>query len=138
MEEDALDRIEKLERRVYEIERRLEGGTEPALSPPKSTSIREFLISKNPRSDVEKTLVIACYLETLGNVNPFNLNDLRSGFSQAKEPLPSNLSDAVNKNIQKGFIMEAPERKEGFKAWVLTNTGVKRVHAPTEQGGQYV
>jgi hypothetical protein len=37
------------------------------------------------------------------------------------------MNDAVNKNIGRGFFMEAAEKKDSKKAWQLTATGERFV-----------
>src|SRR2546422_518415 len=101
MEEDLVKRVQELERRVST----LEGLTlRPAIPPAgtKPLSIREFVISKGPKTSVDTTLLIGYYLEKFSNVSPFNLDDLNGGFAQAKEPRPSNPSDTVYKNARRG------------------------------------
>lgn len=58
------------------------------------------------------------------------MKDIESGFRAAKEPLPKNINDNINKNISKGHMMEAEQKKDNKLAWVLTNTGEQCV----EQG----
>jgi hypothetical protein len=128
-------RLDELERRVGELERRMIADAVPTNVPSKGLSIREFLLSKNPKTDVDRTLLIGYYVETIGKLGFFNLNDLRGAFAAAKEQLPTNLNDAVNKNIQKGFIMEVANRKEGFKTWVLTSSGERKVESIKVPGG---
>jgi hypothetical protein len=134
LEAEIEARFASLERRVGELEHLVQSTAPRGPVAGKVLSIREFMISKNPKTDVDRTLVVGYYLETHGNISPFNLGDLRGAFAQAKEQLPVNLSDAVNKNIQKGLVMEVPNGKDGFKAWVLTNSGEKQV-ASKERGG---
>lgn len=132
---DVESRVSELERRLTEVERILGEEAHPANQQSKRLSIREFLISKGPKTDLDRALLIGYYLENFGNKAPFNLNDLREAFAGAKEPLPSNLSDTVNKNIQKGLVMEVPGRKDGFKSWVLTNSGEAKVASFQSSGG---
>ena len=40
--------------------------------------------------------------------------------------MPANINDAVNKNIEKGYIMDA-KKKDSKKAWTLTATGERFV-----------
>jgi len=93
----------------------------------KKLSVKEFILEKKPGSDVEKTLVVAYYLENCKNVSPFNLNDLEALFKKAKEIVPDNLNDKVNKNIAKGYMEEAEDKKDSKKAWTLTETGERFV-----------
>ncbi len=36
---------------------------------------------------------------------------------------PKNLSDMININIRKGFLMKAPEKKDNLHAYITTMTG---------------
>jgi hypothetical protein len=123
MAEDIEDRLADVERRLAILEQRLLAGPAPVDATAKQLSIQEFLASKNPKTDVARTLTVGFYVERFARMSPFNINDLKDAFRQAREPLPANLNDAVNKNIQKGLIMEVGERKGGLKSWVLTATG---------------
>jgi hypothetical protein len=100
---------------------------QPAISIAKGQSIGELFAEKNPESDLQRVLIAGYFLEKLENQAAFNVDDLSRCFLQAKERLPSNMNDAVNKNISKGLIMEAKEKKDGKKAWMLTRTGEAQV-----------
>lgn len=100
----------------------------------KKLSIKEFLLTKKPGDDVQKTLVIGYYLEHFEGMDKFNARDLTEGFRLAKEPPPTNINDKVNLNIQRGRMMEAKEKKDKFKAWVLTNSGEKFVEEGLPEG----
>lgn len=93
----------------------------------KKISAKEFLMTKQPKTDTQKVLVFAYYLEYTAGMQSFNVVDAETVFRSAKEKLPANINDAVNKNIARGFIMEAEEKKDGKKAWYLTSTGEKFV-----------
>jgi hypothetical protein len=60
-------------------------------------------------------------------VTPFNVADLEATFRAAREKLPKNINDAANKNVARGFLMEAREKKDSKKAWQLTATGERSV-----------
>ena len=100
----------------------------------KKLSVKEFLLTKKPTDDVQRTLVIGYYLEHFESMDRFNARDLSDGFRSAKEPLPTNINDKVNSNIGKGYMMEAKEKKDKFKAWVLTNSGEKFVEEVLPEG----
>lgn len=89
----------------------------------KKITIKEFVLEKNLKGDVQKTLIIAYYLEKHENMSSFNVDDLAKYFRLAKEAVPGNLNDKINMNIRKGHIAEASEKKDGKKAWYLTSTG---------------
>lgn len=125
-DDEVFDRLSKLEERVARLESKL---TEPegVRSKSRGQSVAEFIRATSPASVVEKTLVIGYFLEHFEGVNPFNARDVESAFRRAKEPPPANVNEAINKNIRKGLVMEAAEKKDGLKAWMLTNSGDSRV-----------
>ncbi len=123
-------KISELEKRIEILEKSLiVTGTSspPKQRPIKQVSAKEFLLSRNLSSAVEKTLALAHYLENIEQVSPFNINDLAGAFQAAKEKTPANLNDMINKNIAKGYLMPVKERKDTKKAWTLTATGERFV-----------
>lgn len=93
----------------------------------KNLSLREFMNGKNPTNDVQRTLVIGYYLEHYKKMNSFNIKDIEGEFRSAKIVPPSNINDKVNMNIKNTHIMDDVEKKNGKKAWVLTDSGEKEV-----------
>lgn len=113
-----------LEKRIGALEMLIGGeNTNTSASPSKKLSVKEFILLKKPSGDVQKSLAIAYYLEKNEDMRSFNVEDLAHYFQLAKEPTPENLNDKINMNIKKGHVMEAKEKKENKKAWVITNTG---------------
>ncbi len=123
------ERITNLEKRIAALESSALTSSPVVSSAPivKRISAKEFLISKKISSAMEKTLALAYYLEHFERVTPINVKDLANAFQAAKEKSPANLNDMINKNIAKGMLMEARERKDAKKAWVLTTSGEKFV-----------
>jgi rubrerythrin len=93
----------------------------------KDTSPREFTMQKQPKSEVEKALVVGYFLEQDRGYTSFNAQDLMDAFREAKEIVPANINLAVIKNVAKGLFMETKEKKNGRKAWTLTNGGLSYV-----------
>ncbi len=93
----------------------------------KQISIKEFIIAKKPKDEVQKTLVIGYYLEKYQGIKKFNAKDLEKGFRKAKEKVPGNINYKVIANIKNGFMTEAKEKKDKLKSWYLTNTGERFV-----------
>ena len=93
----------------------------------KQTSIKEFLISKKPKDDVQRTLVICYHLEKYKGMGSFNAKDIEDCFRDAKEKVPDNVNYKVIQNIKSGYMMEAKEKKDKFKAWTLTSSGERFV-----------
>ncbi len=131
MIKDIMRRLEDHENRISALEgmpakrMQVEG---------KKLSIKEFLLAKKPRDGVQQTLVVGYYLEHLESMDSFNARDLADGFRSAKEPLPSNINDKVNSNIDKEYMMKAKEKKDKLKAWFLTNSGEKFVEEGLPEG----
>lgn len=120
------ERLQKLEVRVSKLENLFkETGAE--VKSKKELSIKEFILSKKPGNDVEKTLAIGYYFEKFEGLASYNVNDLVSGFRKAKETVPKNMNDKVYMCSARGFMMEAEQKKDNMKAWVLTNSGEEYV-----------
>ena len=116
------------EERISALEKLLKGMEPGAPSVvQKKQSAKEFLMGKSVSADTQKVLVLAYYLERSEGLAFFNVPDLEAVFRSAREKLPKNMNDAVNKNVARGFIMEAAEKKDSKKAWNLTSTGERFV-----------
>ena len=120
-------RLAELEQRVGKLEKRLNPERELASRSGKKISSKEFLITKNPRKETQKALALAYYLEHMEGMPCFNVRDLEEAFRSAREKVPKNVNDVINKNIARGFLMQAKENKDGKKAWHLTSTGERHV-----------
>lgn len=118
-------KLEDHERRISKLESCFQTQPEHIR---KKVSIKEFLLSKKPKGNVQKTLAVGYYLEKHKRLPVFNLRDLKDCFENAKEPVRK-INDMVYKNIKQGYIMEmeAKEKKGDLKAWALTSTGEKFV-----------
>jgi len=120
--DDHEKRIVKIEERIASIERGLFSGDKQKPHH-KQLSIKEFLLTVQPQDDTQRTLAVGYFIENYLGAAPFNAKDLGDGFRNAKETSPSNINDRVNKNIDRGYVMIVKEKKDGKKAWILTNTG---------------
>jgi hypothetical protein len=109
------------ESRLSEVEKLLRGP----IRVPKLISVKELILSKGPKSDNDRTLVIGFYLESKGAVS-FTVKDLQEGFREARERVPNNINLCVLQNIKKGLMMEAGTNK-GPKLWNLTAPGERYV-----------
>jgi hypothetical protein len=125
--EDLAARITQLEARVEKLENANGAGRIAGATQGKKMSAKEFLMTKNVQSELQKVLVLAHFLEHQEGLVFFNVSDLEGMFRSAREKLPKNMNDAVNKNIARGFLMEAAEKKDSKKAWSLTSTGERFV-----------
>jgi hypothetical protein len=91
-----LEAIKSLEARVRRIETGSAGtgvGQKTvAGAPAKKLSMKEFLLESPPTTDVKRTLAVGYFLETHSGMASFTKADLEKGYSDAKEPTPSNIS----------------------------------------------
>lgn len=117
-------KLEEHEERISRLERLFQ--TKPEVIK-KKISIKEFILQKRPKSDVQKALVIGYYLEKYQDFSSFNVKDVEQGFREAREKIPTNVGDKIQKNIAKGHMMEAGEEKEEMKAYFLTSSGERFV-----------
>jgi len=125
--DDIINRISTLERRVEVLEAQLAQDIPSSVAKTKQKSLREFLNELSATSATEIGLCIAYFLENNKGFASFNSEDIKSGFREARIPVPKNPNDLINKNIAKGYIMDAEDQKDGKKAWVLTATGLETV-----------
>lgn len=120
------ERVSSLEDRIKKLEDILfSGSPDTVITKKKKSSAKEFLMTKEIKTETQKVLALGYFLEYMEGMESFNVNDLEAVFRAAKEKLPKNMNDAVNKNIARGFLMEAAEKKDAKKAWCLTATGEK-------------
>ena len=128
-----LEAVKSLEARV----RRIETGSADAGAGQriakgavaKKLSIKEFLLESPPTTDIQRTLAIGYFLETHAGMASFTKVDLEKGYSDAKEPSPSNISVNIKHCIKQGHMMEAEEKKNNKTAYVVTRSGEQFVMA---------
>lgn len=113
------EQLKQHENRILELEDIFKSKPEVK----KQLSIKEFLLPKKPKDEVQKTLAICYYLEKHKGMGIFNAKDIEEGFREAKEKVPDNINYKVIQNIKGGYLMEAKEKKDNLKAWTLTSTG---------------
>jgi len=129
--EDLEKRLVNVEEKILQLEKIF--PKTGAKADVKRLSINELVLEKKPKDDIQKTLVIAYFLEKYSGSVSFNVKDLIASFEQAKEKIPANINDKINKNILKGFVMEAKNKKDNLTAWLLTNSGVHFVEGLPEK-----
>lgn len=123
-------RIAKLEDRVAELEKNniiQRNSDDSSDHSTKSMSIKEYIIEKQPKDDVQRTLVIAAYLEAFKDVANFTAEDLKQYFKEARLKPPINVNDKINLNIKKGWLMDAGKNDQGRKIWNLTISGEDKI-----------
>lgn len=102
-------------------------GQERTYMPP------EFFAGKSWTNESDKIVLAGYFLERYSAEKRYNINDLRGCLVRAKVTLPKNVPQAVLKSVRRGWMMEVPEGKGGVKAYVLTQTGVRRVQDEMEK-----
>ena len=123
---NILLRLDKLEKRVSDLEQPLGTGTPKTTSSnsaAKKLSLRELLKEKEPTNDVKVVLTACYYLEKHEGLTSFNISDIEQALEHAKAKKPTNINDKVYKNIVNGHMDEASGKKDNRKAWYLTNSG---------------
>jgi hypothetical protein len=123
--------LRSLDARISLLERHFDSG--PPNATAKKESAKEFLLKKKIGSETQKVLALAYFLERQGGLASFNVPDLESVFRSAREKLPQNMNDVVNKNVARGFMMAAEKKKDSKKAWQLTATGERFVEVEMER-----
>lgn len=122
--------LQEINRRLSAIEAKLskevsdkyavQASSKPAAR--RVMSVKEYILLKAPKDDLQRTLAIASFLELHKGLASFTVNDLKEGFREARLKQPANINDKVSKNIAKGYVMDA-DLKDGKKSWVITMTG---------------
>lgn len=123
------ERFSAIEDRLSKIEKAVFVGNDQKniqfVRKNKKLSAKEFLLEKNPKSELETTFLLGYYLEAIEGMEFFDVESLRVVFKSAKVSQPKNLNDSINKNIAKGYFMEAGSKGKGQKRWILTIRGEK-------------
>ena len=125
MQPDMIREIEHLKKRVDTLESMLR--SDPAVAPKSVISAREFMLNSKADDSVAKTLLAGYFLERFGGLQSFTVKELEHAFVAAKERVPTNTNDMINKNISRNFMMAAKEKRDNKKTWCLTNAGQKHV-----------
>lgn len=92
----------------------------------KKLSPAQFFKKCNPKTNPDRVLVAAFYLEQVKNLQNFTAAEVRDQMKDAKRQPPKNVNDAINQNIKKGLLMSAGD-KENKIAFVLTSDGEDQV-----------
>lgn len=96
------------------------------------TSLSAFLSNKGVLSEQDFVLMAAYYDEKKNKVKSFNSETVKQYYSDARRPKCSNISDALLKLTQKGYIMddESAEQKSP-KPYTLTTQGIEYIETYT-------
>ncbi len=120
MDEETRERFEAIEKRLSDLEGREESF--PSSGSQKKKAVKEFILEKNPKNDVQRTLCIAFYLEKYENKERFTSRDISEFFKKSKLNSPKNVPDKVQKAIGNGWL-EQDNKGEFY----VTLSGEKKV-----------
>ena len=95
---------------------------EPIFSSPEEPTPKEFLLQKQPKTDVERVACLAYYLARYRKIEAFKTIDISKLNTEAAQTKLTNASNTVNDAIKAGFLAAA-------------NKAMRRLSA---QGEQYV
>lgn len=91
-------------------------------------TIGEFLDQKgNPQKHTDVVAVYAFWLFRVEGMKSFNVKDIVSCYDKTRKAKPSNPNMIINQNVATHLFAEAPEKKEGYKAWIITRSGEEYV-----------
>jgi len=91
-------------------------------------TLGEFLDQKgNPEKHTDVVAVYAYWLFKKEGMKTFNVKDIISCYDGTRRRKPSNPNMIINQNVATHLFAEAGEKKDGYKAWIITRTGEKYV-----------
>lgn len=103
-------------------------GAREALPRGMPETIGEFLDQKgDPQKHTEVVAVFAYWLFKVEKMESFNVKDIVECYNKTRKVKPSNPNQIINTNVASYLFAEAEEKKDGYKAWVITRTGEEYV-----------
>jgi DNA-binding PadR family transcriptional regulator len=99
------------------------------------TSLASFVKLKGANEHYDFIICAVYYNEKRNGISSFSSATVKELYSDAKKPLPGNLSMSLSELVKKGLIMEDPSAKgSNPKLYVLTSDGEETVQTmqPTE------
>lgn len=98
-------------------------------------SLASFAKSKGADSHYDFIICAVYFNERRNNISSFSSNTIKELYSDAKKPMPNNISMSLSELVKKGLIMEdATTKGSNPKIYVLTSDGEETVEKmqPTE------
>jgi hypothetical protein len=89
-------------------------------------SIREYLMSKNAKTNPEKILVFASYLKNIEDLETFSTKDIRTQFERAAEIYPKNFVRDFKSTLKYGWIAHSNQDKGKY---YITTTGERAIES---------
>jgi hypothetical protein len=87
-----------------------------SFSADRSISPKDFVLDKQPRTDVERVACIAYYLTHYRNTPHFETLDISKINTEAAQTKLSNAANAVGNAVQGGYLVAAPHGKRQISA----------------------
>ena len=87
-----------------------------SFSEDRSMSAKDFMMDKQPRTDVERVVCLAYYLTHYANTPHFQTVDISKMNTEAAQIKFSNATVSVNNAIQGGYLAPAPHGKKQISA----------------------
>jgi len=81
----------------------------------------------NPQKHTDSMVIFAYWLYRVEKMNSFNVKDIIDCYDKTRKAKPSNPNQIINQNVARHIFAEAPEEKDGLKAWIITRTGEEYV-----------
>lgn len=126
--EELKEQVNGLQMRIETLEAYHKGGQTVQ---PRALSIGEFIAEYNSKTSLnDKTLLIGYFKEINEQISPLTKSVIESGFDEAREHPPKNISDSINSNLDKKLFMlvKSPnDEKSSERTFKITTTGIKRV-----------
>jgi len=94
----------------------------------KENTLFDLIKTINSSKHSNVVMAIAFYLYTKG-LEPFNVNDIKAMYDEARLTPPKNLNDTINKCAKRGLLIECKEKKDGLKAWKISKDGIEFVES---------
>lgn len=88
--------------------------------------VSEFLAQRRIVAETDRVVAIL-YHQFHNGQESGTRAEILEAYSAARIRRPTNLSDVIARCIRKGLVIEAPEKKDGHKAWQITQSGERYV-----------
>ena len=99
---------------------------EPIFSSPEEPTPKEFLLQKQPKTNVERVACLAYYLARYRKIEAFKTIDISKLNTEAAQTKLTNASNTVNDAIKAGFLAAA---EQGYGTTVRTRRAIRRSSA---------
>jgi len=86
-------------------------------------SLAGFLREKRFGTGVEVVMGVAYYLEQADGMETITSKDIETALDEARQEKPNNISQSITYNVQKGYLRESKEKKDGLKAYYVLERG---------------